>query len=198
MDNRLTTFQLWILCVFFVRVFCETDQNSLRNNAGLSRAFVYKLLAKYPKSPWWISNARVADFCRIKNDKDMHNSAVLGRYLPRKQVFWEKCQGLCCKTCINPCQTYYVLYVLFMYWFVMVYFCLLLYIWRNSTTQCVFNIWCVCMHISLFISSQFGCILFVRQVWANGNGELKKAFSAFQRTRANLIQTATLQQTRKH
>lgn len=63
-------------------------------NANLSRAKVKQWLAKYPRSPWWIHNARLADFCGIQHEGDLHNTAILGKYMPRGQVFWERSPGL--------------------------------------------------------------------------------------------------------
>ena len=44
--------------------------------------------AKYPRSPWWIHNERLADFCGIKHDADVHNTTILVKYMPRGQTFW--------------------------------------------------------------------------------------------------------------
>ena len=55
-------------------------------NDNLSRTKVKQWLAKYPRSPWWIHNARLADFCGIQHEGDLHNTAILGKYMPRGQV----------------------------------------------------------------------------------------------------------------
>ena len=84
----------------------------MQSNVVLSRAGVSTLLSKHPKSPCWINNARLANFCRLKDDGSMHNSAILGKYLPRGKVFWERCLGLAYKTCVNRCERCHALVVL--------------------------------------------------------------------------------------
>ena len=45
-------------------------------------------------SPWWIHNTRLADFCGIKHDCDLHNTTILGKYIPRGETFWDRSPGL--------------------------------------------------------------------------------------------------------
>lgn len=65
-----------------------------RNNSKLSSIKVGQWLESYPKSPWWILNTRVADYCMIIADKKSHNTTVLGKYLPRKKISWQVEAGL--------------------------------------------------------------------------------------------------------
>ena len=95
MDTSATT------CVFgmfhaFLRVcdICETAQKSAKVNEGISRKNIRKYLDKHPRSPWWITNDRLADFCGISDDDNTHKTTILGKYLPRGQTFWERSAGL--------------------------------------------------------------------------------------------------------
>ena len=73
---------------------CETDNKSAEVNLNLSRSNVRQYLDKHPRSPWWIHNARIADYCGIKHDEQTHNTTILGKYLPRGRTFWERSPGL--------------------------------------------------------------------------------------------------------
>ena len=64
---------------------------------NLSREKVKECLEKYPRSAWWIHNARLADFCGIKHDGDLHNTTILGKYMPRGENFWDRSPGLLSK-----------------------------------------------------------------------------------------------------
>ena len=81
------------LCCIFVEV-----NKSAQKNADLSRATVKQMLSKYPRSPWWINNCRLADFCGMQHDGDLHNTTFLGKYMPRGQVSWDREPGLNFKT----------------------------------------------------------------------------------------------------
>ena len=67
----------------------EVDK-SVQINANLSRTKVKEWLPNYPRSPWWINNARLADFCGIKHDGDLHNTTIFkGKYMPRGETCWD-------------------------------------------------------------------------------------------------------------
>ena len=74
---------------------------SVQINGNSSRSKVKELLTKYTRSPWWIHDARLADFCEIKNDGDLHNTRILGKYMPRGTNFWESQRGLNAKALKN-------------------------------------------------------------------------------------------------
>ena len=59
-----------------------------------SYRLVLRIIVQHPRSPWWISNARIADYCKIRDDDMTHNTSILGKYLPRRQAFWERAAGL--------------------------------------------------------------------------------------------------------
>ena len=71
----------------------EVDK-SVQINANLSRTKVKEWLTKYPRSPWWIDNDRLADFCGIKHDGDLHNTTIFGKYMPRGETCWDRSPGL--------------------------------------------------------------------------------------------------------
>ena len=63
-------------------------------DAEISTDKIRSWLKQQPHSPWWITNDRVADFCKIADDKNDHKSSILGKNLPRKRVFFQLCKGL--------------------------------------------------------------------------------------------------------
>ena len=95
MDNRATSFEFHMFHVFF-RVYniCETDKKSVQVNVDILRETIRKYLDKHPRSPWWISNTRLADFCGIKHDDKVHNTTIFCKYLPRGENFWDRSAGL--------------------------------------------------------------------------------------------------------
>jgi len=54
---------------------------------------VHEWLDQHPRSVWWIANIRIVDYCRIGHGAKLHNTAILGKYLPRKTTFWERAKG---------------------------------------------------------------------------------------------------------
>ena len=60
----------------------------------ISRQKVGEWLDNYPRSPWWISNLQIANYCAIPDDDTTHNTTILGKFLPRRQTFWQRCKGL--------------------------------------------------------------------------------------------------------
>ena len=82
-DKRATSFGFWMFRVFLrVCVVCEIGTKKTQVDEDLSRSSVCKYLEKHPRSPWWINNVRLADFCCIKPDIKVHNTINLGKYLP--------------------------------------------------------------------------------------------------------------------
>ena len=80
---------MFSVCCIFVE-----GNKSAPKNAYLSRAEVKQLLVQHPRSPWWINNCRLADFCGIQHDGDVHNTMILGKYIPRGKVSWDREPGL--------------------------------------------------------------------------------------------------------
>ena len=78
----------------------QTDAKTVTTNEQISRSKVDEWINKHPRSPWWISNARLADFCRIKHDGMVHNTAILGKYFPRTESFWSRAPGLSCRNVV--------------------------------------------------------------------------------------------------
>ena len=96
-DNCATSFEFRIFNVCFCLCgICETDNKSAQVNVDISRKKIREYLDKHARSPWWISNARLADFCGIRHDDKVHNTTILGKYLPRGQSFWERSPGQAC------------------------------------------------------------------------------------------------------
>ena len=80
---------------FFFCVCIVADAgNAAQINSNLSRAKVKQWLAKYPRSTWWINNSRLADFCGINHQGKVHNTTILGKFLPHGQNFWDRSKGL--------------------------------------------------------------------------------------------------------
>ena len=73
---------------------CKIDKKLSRNNNKLSRCKIGKWLDSHPKSPCWILNTRVADYCMVTADEKSHNTTVLGKYLPHKKTSWQLQPGL--------------------------------------------------------------------------------------------------------
>ena len=76
--------------------FCEIGNELSKKALKLSREKVSGWLNQYPRSPWWISNVQVADYCLIPQDGLTHNTTILGKYLPRRKCFWQRSPGLYC------------------------------------------------------------------------------------------------------
>ena len=92
--NRATAFEFCVFHAFFcVCAMYETDKKSAPVNVGISRKKIRQCLEQHDRSPWWINNARIADFCGIKPDAKVHNTTILGKYLPRGTTSWERCPG---------------------------------------------------------------------------------------------------------
>ena len=72
----------------------ETGKKSAKVNVNISRSNVLRFLQKHPRSPLWISNDRIANYCGIKDEGDVSKTAILGKYLPRGTNIWERSQGL--------------------------------------------------------------------------------------------------------
>ena len=94
-DKRATAIRFRMFHKFFLCVaLLQMSIKSVQINAHTSRSKVKEWLAKYPRSPWWIHNARLADFCGIQHHGDLHNTVILGKYMPRGENFWDKSPGL--------------------------------------------------------------------------------------------------------
>ena len=75
-------------------IICKTDKKLTSSEVKLSRDQVYEWLAQHPKSPWWISNSCVVDYCRIPHDTKKHSTSILDKFLPHKTTVCEKSQGM--------------------------------------------------------------------------------------------------------
>ena len=80
---------VWTLCII-----CKICKKTVSINEKISRAKVSKWLSKYPRSAWWINNMRIANYCRIPTDDKVHNTTILGKYLPRGQQHFQRAAGL--------------------------------------------------------------------------------------------------------
>ena len=83
-----------VLCCFVNVIFANTGNKCGGKQAKLSRKQVNTWLQEHPKSPWWISNDVIVNFCRIQSEASAHNTAISGKFVPRKQSCWQYCPGM--------------------------------------------------------------------------------------------------------
>ena len=152
------TFRVSWFCDYCI--ICKIDEKLSRNNIKLSRHIIGKWLYNHPKSPWWILNTRVTDYCMINGDGKLHNTTILGKCLPRKTTFWQHKPGV---SVLNGMRT--VCWVIFngvlnAYWFCIIHLCL----WVQFAFTCVSTdtgsfVWVVCVSHLCFA---LDCSMFVR------------------------------------
>ena len=73
---------------------CLICQKLFKLAGDTTRGKVREWLPKYPKSVWWINNKQVAKYCKVADTKKLHKTAILGKYLTRKQSIWHHKKGL--------------------------------------------------------------------------------------------------------
>ena len=99
----------------------------------ISRDKVGKWLDKYPRSPWWISNLQIADYCTIPGDDMMNNTTILVKY----------------STFLLACLFGWLV----VYWFV--YSCLFA---RTPLFVCMLIIVCLFVGLFVWVSTLFACL----------------------------------------
>ena len=51
---------------------------------------MHDCLGQNPRKVRWIEKVEIADYCKIIHTNKLHNRTILGKYLSRKQTFWQK------------------------------------------------------------------------------------------------------------
>ena len=92
-------FVFWI--VLLLLFFANTGNNLAKQQHKLSRNQINICIQKHPKSTWLIHNAPLVNYCGISSEKNAHNTTILGKFVPRKQSFWQRCAGMCLQTQIT-------------------------------------------------------------------------------------------------
>ena len=89
MDKGVTTqCQFVFYCVYYACMILIINHKFAEVNLKISLSKVAEWLGNHPKSPWWINNCRIADYCKIPGDKKHHNTTILGKFLPRDRDFF--------------------------------------------------------------------------------------------------------------
>ena len=86
------TFRVSWFCDYCM--ICKIDKKLSRNSIKISCHKIGKWLDNHPKSPWWILNTCVADYCMVNGEGKMHNRTILGKHLSRKKTFWQHEPGV--------------------------------------------------------------------------------------------------------